>query len=34
VHGLRSLIDALGRSRSVRSVQIRLGERTMSMQAP
>jgi oxaloacetate decarboxylase alpha subunit len=31
--GLRSLIDALGRSRSVKAVQIRLGDRTVSMQA-
>jgi oxaloacetate decarboxylase (Na+ extruding) subunit alpha len=31
--GLRSLIDALGRSRSVRSVRIRRGDQTVSMQA-
>jgi oxaloacetate decarboxylase (Na+ extruding) subunit alpha len=31
--GLRSLIDALGRSSSVKSIQVRLGDQTVSMQA-
>lgn len=33
VPGLRSLIDVLSRSRSVKSIQLRVGDRTVSMQA-